>query len=506
MTIGYVEALRAFQVRGWAFAREAPERRLEVELRVGESLVGAAIADQPRDDLRDAGIGDGAHGFVINVNILLPLDTPEAFRVNVVGESAALPFSSPLHVETSIQEELNVRTRASNLVGFFTVGDIEVAGWAYDPTSPSSILRVDLKAAGRTVATENADLFKPDLITVCDGHADHGFRFPISETTSGLPLTVVGVDAHGLETPLIEIPRTGSDEHPALDPQPKAPSLVRFPGDILETEQRPVFILGAARSGTSAMVQALTRATKYKGPEEGHFFDLVIALLRGAEKHYESQGEEIVFANRSTLISTIPLGFVEDGIKHIFISLARARFPSGFWSDKTPRLEMIAAAPLLLSMWPNARFIFMRRRGIENLSSRLRKFRGQSFERHCRDWADTMTTWLNVRDSLGASAIEIDQMDLVRSPKAVIDALATKLDIGAIEQKLLAAAIKNDQPERTSIELGRPQVLSEMPWSADQFEAYRRYCSDLMNAFGYSEDGSYYFRPSTLAWGAHYKQ
>lgn len=503
MKVGFVEALRAFQVRGWAFDHDEPARRLEVELRLSGSLIGAAVADQPREDLRDAGMGDGAHGFIINVNTVLPTESPGSFRVNVVGESNALPFASPLHVETSTRTESGVETKTSPLMGFFSVGDIEVAGWAYDPTSPSSALRVELKSAGRSIATRDADIFKPDLITICDGYADHGFRFPIGEMAFDVPITVVAIDTLGIEAPLVEIPRPGSEEQQTLEAKSKAPSLLRFPGEAVDQNHRPVFILGAARSGTSAMVQALARATKYKGPEEGHFFDLVIALLRGAEKHYECQGEEIVSADRSTLISTVPLGFVEEGIKHIFIALAREQFPSGYWTDKTPRLEIIAAAPLLLSLWPQARFIFMRRRGLENLSSRLRKFRGVSFERHCRDWADAMTTWQNVRNSLGPNAIEIDQMDLARSPETVVRALASGLDISEPEQLVLEAAIKNDQPERTSVDLGRPLDLRAMPWSPEQFDLFGKNCSRIMDAFGYSEDESYWVRRSTLAWGAH---
>lgn len=44
------------------------------------------------------------------------------------------------------------------------------------------------------------------------------------------------------------------------------------------------------------------------------------------------------------------------------------------WVDKTPDPRMIKCVPRLKRAWPNAKFIFVKRRGIENLESRIKKF------------------------------------------------------------------------------------------------------------------------------------
>src|SRR6202022_2510678 len=55
----------------------------------------------------------------------------------------------------------------------------------------------------------------------------------------------------------------------------QAKQLLEFDGLVSDSEQRPVFGLGAARSGTSAMAQALLKLGRYKGHQEGHLLDLL---------------------------------------------------------------------------------------------------------------------------------------------------------------------------------------------------------------------------------------
>ena len=71
---GYVEAVTATAVRGWAWCPGRTET-LGVELRLGAEVVARALADEPRDDLAQNGIGDGRHAFTLPV--------PEAARARL---------------------------------------------------------------------------------------------------------------------------------------------------------------------------------------------------------------------------------------------------------------------------------------------------------------------------------------------------------------------------------------------------------------------------------------
>ena len=65
--IGSLDAVKGFYVYGWAYNKKNPEERVEVVVLVDSKPVAEGIADVFRQDLLDAGIGDGKHGFKIRI-------------------------------------------------------------------------------------------------------------------------------------------------------------------------------------------------------------------------------------------------------------------------------------------------------------------------------------------------------------------------------------------------------------------------------------------------------
>lgn len=61
--VGRVEGVRGVRVVGWAWDRLNPQNRLELEIFHQGKMIGTAIADQYRSDLKASHVGDGAHGF-----------------------------------------------------------------------------------------------------------------------------------------------------------------------------------------------------------------------------------------------------------------------------------------------------------------------------------------------------------------------------------------------------------------------------------------------------------
>jgi len=128
---------------------------------------------------------------------------------------------------------------------------------------------------------------------------------------------------------------------------------IAWPGPASDLEHHPLFILGAARSGTSAVAHALLTAAGFEGNEEGHLFDMLTPLLAGARRFDDSKADE--------------------------------------------------------------QFVFMKRREIENVASRMRKFKFD-FAHNCREWATVMEAWLSVREGVAEAALELDQLDVARGP------------------------------------------------------------------------------------------
>jgi len=60
---GRVERVERGSIHGWAFDPSAPDRRLDIEIRIDGVAAVSCVADRARGDLARSGIGDGSHGF-----------------------------------------------------------------------------------------------------------------------------------------------------------------------------------------------------------------------------------------------------------------------------------------------------------------------------------------------------------------------------------------------------------------------------------------------------------
>jgi hypothetical protein len=496
MIKGFVELLRPFQVRGWAYDDNAPASPVEVALLLKGALVGSGVADVFREDLISAGVGDGHHGFILNVDHQISAGEEDDIVVEVrnltSGELVTLPHMPDLKISEPAQAITAIREPVTTIRGFFTLsaGD-QVVGWAYDADRPDDHIAVEALLHGRRVGMARALEFRPDLLRAMIGNGDHGFTLAID--TSIRPEDLANIEVYGIseagQRKLLQTVRR-EDEPSRSEPTRAVMNLNPVPYDV-DRAQRPVFILGAARSGTSAIAQALVKTTRYLGHEEGHLLDVIAPLFACIDRHYGERGEE--WSGRtSTLIAAVPKTFLESGVKRIFVELARTLFPAGWWLDKTPRPSMIAVAPLLREIWPEARFIFMKRRGIENVASRLRKFPAIPFEDHCRDWTLVMQSWLATRAALSGASIEIDQIELATSPEEIGAILAPLLLLGHQETKDFVQALKLDRPERTSSNFATPESFDSVNWTEHQKRVFLEICGSLMQTFGYGTAVDYF--------------
>jgi Sulfotransferase family len=279
---------------------------------------------------------------------------------------------------------------------------------------------------------------------------------------------------------------------PELPPGPAR--LTAFPMPTLDATQFPVFILGAARSGTSAIAQGLLKCGAYQGFEEGHFLWLLQRFLDAIDAFYAFNGEDAL-PNRFTMLSNAPYTYMADAVRAAFIAAIAEMFPSGRWIDKTPRPEMIEAARLMQELWPNARFIFMKRRGIENVYSRLVKFPQMSFTDHCRDWSNSMSMWLAMRDLLDSATIEIEQLAVARTPDRVAAEIGRFLKMPTYAVDELTRSLGEDLPEQTSDIRGPTLDISKVGWSVAQVTEFRRTCGPMMAAYGYGYTADYFAVP-----------
>jgi len=366
----------------------------------------------------------------------------------------------------------------------------QIRGWAFDRDHPNTHLVIDIYCGVQLLGSTNADIFRSDLADGRIGAGDHAFQFHFPRKLDQQQSAAVVVRVRSELDPagVRELPRYMQNTR--ANPQQLAPGVAA--SAYQDDTQHPVFVLGAPRSGTTVVALALLAAAPYAGYGEGQVIDLLAPLQLTLRRFYEMKAEEITRPGRGTMLGKIPEEYFANGIFALFSEAIRQMFPSRRWCDKTPTADMIWAAPSLARIWPNAKFIFLKRRGLENVLSRTRKFHGCAFEHQCLGWTTCMEAWRAVRDRLAGRALELDQYFLAREPIRSAKAIGRLLALESSETQLLARKLKHSQPERTGDNILDTTAASKLPWDAGQWAIFQRICGPTMTAYGYSQDEGYY--------------
>ncbi len=373
-----------------------------------------------------------------------------------------------------------------------SLAEHEVRGWAYDDAAPGSHLSVTAHLDGVQVASTMADLPRPDLLQAGIGAGNHGFTLDFHPPLPPAALPRLRMRAGAGAVPLETLHGSG---------QSRADDASNAAIPFADVQARPVFILGPARSGTSALALALLKSGHYEGHGEGHLLPLAKQLLATVDTYYGAYhaGHDVRGSSDTRLRATHGAAF-QRMVRRGFVQLTRATYPTGRWIDKTPTAEMVRAAPLMQEMWPHARFVFLKRRVIENILSRRRKFPADTLENHYLDWVDVLSAWLQVRGGLGAAAMEVDQLDLAQQDGAQQDgaqhgggaaaAIARFLELPEDAAGRFRAALATDRPEQTG-ELGAIGTLDGLALPLGGRRELVAACARVMSAYGYSYGTGY---------------
>jgi hypothetical protein len=249
-----------------------------------------------------------------------------------------------------------------------------------------------------------------------------------------------------------------------------------------------LFIVGSPRSGTSILVLAL-RAAGYRGFNEGNFFGLLATFDGIIDKYFRTFWTDDPFV----MMSRIDREEFKASLAELFKRIVDRENPVAPWLDKSGNADVINMIPVLLRLWPSAHFIYAKRRGLENIVSRVKKFPQYNFEYHCRDWAANMTAWRAARREVpDLRYLEVDQQDLIQSPGATSAQLAAFLNLSEAQAARLAATFRKERPQQTSAgTTERVLTLRSTGWSPQQIGLFTKICGPEMELFGYTLDDTY---------------
>jgi sulfotransferase family protein len=247
-------------------------------------------------------------------------------------------------------------------------------------------------------------------------------------------------------------------------------------------EASPVFVLGAGRSGTSAMVGALN-AAGIGGFSEGHLFPMLNEMTERLWRRYGSIGT----AHRGPHVAAVRTRIMETVLRTA-VENAYGAYGGRPWVDKTADHPMIECIPLLRMLFPRARYLMMIRHPVSFAESRRRKF-GEAVVSAVSEWARSLETWDAHKHSLPPSRyLEVDLTRL--NDSASVQALCAFLGLGDAQRKNFTDYLASERPELTRV----PPELAEALKGLDPERAYelRSMFYTMLNSLGeYAESAGW---------------
>jgi hypothetical protein len=250
----------------------------------------------------------------------------------------------------------------------------------------------------------------------------------------------------------------------------------------------PVFIVGSPRSGTSALVSVLDYIG-YHGFLEGNFLNLLHHIEFSVDRYFEWAPE----TDPNVMLGNIDKRDLKRRLFETFRTMVNDLNPKEPWFDKSGGREMIWAIPIVRELWPGSVFVFAKRRGIENVISRSKKFPDESFEYHCNDWARHMAVWRHIRQQLPPGCfIEVDQRDMIQQPERTARSLCALLQVDESAVPDVCYVMSTQRPQESAEgSASKTLSLAESGWTVEQTETFLEHCETEMKEFGYTMDEDY---------------
>lgn len=357
--------------------------------------------------------------------------------------------------------------------GFVEVLSSDFAlGWAQ--TQMDRPAHVYARLEDEIIGTARADIFRADLATALPS-ADPAASILSGET--------------GSETELHRAERRNAFVIPFDNPVPAdrlidvtvhtmhSPRNLERSGKLRLIEAHPlqIFILGSPRSGTSEMAATLAKVLRLPWLGESHVAPLFAQAADALSGDRDGGNRVLQLMSEQSMRSVVTTAFRK------FYYYAHG---SSSFLDKTPGVPTIKVAPFLHECFPTSKVIYLRRNGISNVLSRMKKF-GGNFSEHCADWAAAITSWDDVKDKV-PSYVEIDQEAMLADPDGVALKVASYLGIAHAAGDV-AASFRAGTNERTGAGIGHA-TLTSTDWDDTQKAVFRATCGTVMSRHGYSMD------------------
>jgi hypothetical protein len=166
---GFHDLADCQNIAGWAWDQNNPNTPINVDIYDGTTLIATVAANAFRQDLANAGIGNGVHAFSFATPASLKNGQSHTIRVKFAGTSTDLSATG---------KTINCGATSPQYQGFHDAANCQtISGWAWDANQPNTVVNVAIFDGSTLIATVPANLFRQDLLNAGIGNGVHGFSF-----------------------------------------------------------------------------------------------------------------------------------------------------------------------------------------------------------------------------------------------------------------------------------------------------------------------------------------
>jgi hypothetical protein len=268
--------------------------------------------------------------------------------------------------------------------------------------------------------------------------------------------------------------------------------------------KNPIFIVGGSRSGTIVLLKAMGKHYRIlSSPSEDPFITDVGRFVHSLEYCSEVERQyyldtlrishEYIYHTMRRVALESALG-PHYGLKRLLkLAVLHNANPLAkqYWCTKTFPGKHTAHG--LMRLYPEARFIWILRSGVNVVHSRCQfpAFRDLTFEEHCRHWANSIARFSYLREL--PVAVTVHQEELVDNPDKVFRQIFETFRIGYDPKPTEYALTHHVHPlsdESTTKGIDIKKTLSERPpayqkWTQEQRRVFKDICGAAMQLAGY---------------------
>ncbi|MFC5411107.1 ELWxxDGT repeat protein [Larkinella bovis] len=187
---GYLDKVECGTFRGWVWDRDKPNTALKLEFFANGQSIGTTDANIFRQDLKEAGKGNGVHAYSFPTPENLKNGQTYSISAKVYNSNYTLKWAPKDLVCTGSSPEPDPTPGpdpgddtpgpvGGNFEGYLDKVECgTIRGWVWDKDKPTTALKLEFFANGQSIGTADANIFRQDLKEAGKGNGVHAYSFP----------------------------------------------------------------------------------------------------------------------------------------------------------------------------------------------------------------------------------------------------------------------------------------------------------------------------------------